>query len=274
MLHINDSIVQNMFPEFTHIVNRICTPSWEITKSIYEKHNIILIYDGSAEFECNGRRYTGTKGCMIYFKPGDIRWGKTSQENPMKCFAVDFVYTYPTFSNNKWETYDMELPFNTMEKINDSYLFSRILNFFNECTKFWLSDGYNNIIRCRGCFMEIMSLLLIWKSGQGIQYDKIRKVDKVIRYIVENYDQQLRLEDLSNLVKISPSYLGSIFKEVTGNSPIEYLINIRITQSKQFINDGYSISETAEKVGFNDVFYFSKCFKNKEGMSPTKYKNR
>lgn len=270
----NEDLAVNMFPVFSHIINRICTPTWKLNHGTMDKHNIILIYEGSAVFGCNGKEYTGTKGSIIYYKPGDTRWAYTFKENPMKCIAIDFAYTCPIYSNNTWEISDMELPFKTLEQINDPYLFSRILNLFNECAKFWLSDRSNTIIRCRGCFIEVMNLLLFWKSDKGIQYDKIRKIEKVIRFLVDNYDKPLTLDELSNLVNISTSYLSSIFKEVTGTSPIKYLLNIRITKAEELIDDGYSITETSQLVGFNDVFYFSKCFKNKIGVSPTEYKNR
>jgi len=58
-----------------------------------------------------------------------------------------------------------------------------------------------------------------------------------------------------------------IFKEVTGMTPIEYLISILINKAKELLQDGYSVIEAARRTGFSDVFYFSKCFKQKEGLA-------
>ncbi|MGQ5389991.1 helix-turn-helix transcriptional regulator [Paenibacillus sp. M.A.Huq-84] len=114
-------------------------------------------------------------------------------------------------------------------------------------------------------------MLLQWKCGSNFNYDKVRKVEKVINYMTEYFPNPLTLQEIADQIGISPSYLGSIFKEVTGTAPINYLVDIRLRKAKDLLRDGYSVTEAAEKVGFNDVFYFSKCFKKREGMSPTQY---
>ncbi|HBM81303.1 MAG TPA: AraC family transcriptional regulator, partial [Clostridiaceae bacterium] len=70
---------------------------------------------------------------------------------------------------------------------------------------------------------------------------------------------------------ISPSYLGSMFKNITGKSVISYLIDIRINKSKQFLRDGLSVSEASQKVGFHDIFYFSRIFKKRQGITPSEF---
>jgi YesN/AraC family two-component response regulator len=89
--------------------------------------------------------------------------------------------------------------------------------------------------------------------------------------MVENYARSLTLSELSNYSGVSVSYLGYIFKSVTGRSPIDYLIEIRINMAKNLLKDGVSVTETSSLVGFNDIYYFSKVFKAREGISPSKY---
>jgi AraC-like DNA-binding protein len=79
------------------------------------------------------------------------------------------------------------------------------------------------------------------------------------------------LKELAEFAHVSPSYLGSIFRRVTGRSPIDYLIEIRINRAKNLLRDGYSVTETSRFVGFNDIYYFSRMFKSHEGMSPSEY---
>ncbi|WP_421757430.1 helix-turn-helix transcriptional regulator [Clostridium beijerinckii] len=60
---------------------------------------------------------------------------------------------------------------------------------------------------------------------------------------------------------------------MTGKSPISYLIDIRIRKSKDLLKDGHTVSDVSYLVGFNDIFYFSKCFKKYVGVSPSQYKS-
>ncbi|WP_019535162.1 AraC family transcriptional regulator [Paenibacillus ginsengihumi] len=269
---MNISVLENMFPQFTYVADRKCTANWKFQgNTVYDKHNLILVYDGEAELRCNDRVFTVSRGDLVYYKPSDFRLGHTFPDRLMQCFTVDFLYTCPVLSGNDWEFLDMPLPFSTVEKINDEFLFSRLLDLFANFTRTWLSGNYNKVPRGRAIFMEMLTLLLQWKSGATFSYDKVRKVEKAINYMTDCFDTQLTLQDIAGKVGISPSYFGGIFKEVTGVSPIHYLLGIRIRKAKELLKDGYSVTETAQKVGFNDIFYFSKSFKKFEGMTPSQY---
>lgn len=262
---------QNIMPHFTHVVHRVCSPAWRLRPLVLGKHNLILVYDGEAVVNCNGKEYKASKGHLISFKPGDKRYAETVPDNLMKCYAVDFVYSCPVFMDGGWSFQQVDLPFRTVEFIRNDYLFSRLVSLFDELTKIWLSDGRRRVIRSRAVFTEILCLLLEWKSGSDINYDKIRKVEKVIHYMADNYNRKLTLRQLADHINLSPAYLCSVFKDVSGKSPIEYLMEIRINRAKELIRDGHTISETAGRIGFNDISYFSKYFKKIEGVSPVQW---
>jgi YesN/AraC family two-component response regulator len=73
---------------------------------------------------------------------------------------------------------------------------------------------------------------------------------------------------------LSPVYISKIFKEETGESPINYLIKIRLEKAKEILvnSGGGSIKSIANQVGYEDVYHFSKLFKKYYGISPLYYK--
>ncbi len=265
--------LQNIFPHFTHIVDRSSTPQWTLAPACHPPHNLILIYDGVATYGSGDSdvEYRAVPGDLIYFKAGEFRWGKTSPDHLMKCYAVDFFYTCPIWRDGHWEMAEPPLPLDTFQRIDDSYVYHQLLTLFRELTNIWTVGRPNRIMECRSLFIEIISLLLLWKSGNGANFIQVQKVDQVIRHMMEHYAENLTLRDLSALVRISPSYLGSIFKKVTGRSPIDYLIEIRLGKAKEMLRDGHPVLEVAAKTGFNDAFYFSKCFKEREGIPPSHF---
>ena len=265
-------ILENMFPQITYAAERKCTPDWKLKgKTIYDRHNLILVYDGEAQLTCNHQTYTVKKGNLVYYRPGDYRVGYTAPENLMKCFTVDFFYTYPVFCDNKWTLSDAPLPFSTVETISDHFLYSRLFDLFSKFIKTWFFSDYNRIIRVKAIFMEILSLLVYWKTTDNFNYDHIRKIETLISFMSKHYCEKTTLRDLADIVDISPTYLETIFKKLTGKSPINYLINVRIQKAKELLRDGHAISEVASVVGFSDVFYFSKCFKKCEGIAPSHF---
>ncbi len=264
-------LLQNISPKFFHIVERLCTPAWKIEKDVYNWHNLILIYDGEAVFNINGNEYIGTRGSLVYFKPGDLRAAYTIESNLMKCFAVDFDYTCPLMQENCWELCSPKLPLQSGQIIQDPYLFSSLVDLFDQLTRAWISGGRDKTIRCRAVFMEIIRLLLVLNDRSKVEYSKYRKVEKVIDFMTENYSQHITLKDLADVSSLSPSYLGTIFREVTGKPPIEYLIGIRVRKAGELLTDGCTVSEAGQRLGFSDVYYFSKCFKKWMGVAPSQY---
>jgi len=98
-------------------------------------------------------------------------------------------------------------------------------------------------------------------------------VSSIIQYLQTNYSSQINFSQIASEYNFSSSYLTKIFKEHTGTSPIKYLIEYRIKIAKGLLKDtNLTVKEVAEKTGFIDQFYFSKCFKNYCGITPSQYK--
>lgn len=111
---------------------------------------------------------------------------------------------------------------------------------------------------------------------QSIKLEKENKASSVIsdaiNYIKENYNKELHLKDVAEVVAISPQYFSKIFKEEVGVNFIDYLTTVRIEQAKKMLNEeNLSIKEICFKIGYNDPNYFSRLFKKIVGVSPTEY---
>lgn len=105
--------------------------------------------------------------------------------------------------------------------------------------------------------------------------EKSTIVSTILAYIKEHYNEEISLDKLSKNTYLSPVYLSKIFKEETGDSPINYLINIRLDKAKELLEEGaLSIKAIAKSVGYTDAYYFSKLFKKHFGFSPSKLKQK
>jgi two-component system response regulator YesN len=73
---------------------------------------------------------------------------------------------------------------------------------------------------------------------------------------------------------ISISYLSSLFHEETGESFSEYLNLLRLNKAKELLKStDIKIYQIADRLGFNDAYYFSSWFKKQVGASPTTYRD-
>lgn len=99
-------------------------------------------------------------------------------------------------------------------------------------------------------------------------------MDKVLETIEKNMDNgELMVEDIASEVNMSRSVFFKKLKTLTGLSPVEFLREIRMKRAAQLIEtEEYNMAQIAYMVGINDSHYFSKCFKQQYGITPTEYK--
>lgn len=98
---------------------------------------------------------------------------------------------------------------------------------------------------------------------------------KMKSYINDNLGRQLYLKNMAKAMFMSPFHLSRTFKRLTGQTIVDFIHEQRLTKAEELLLiTPLNVTEIAGEVGFNDAAYFSTCFKNKTGMSPTQYRKK
>ncbi len=95
---------------------------------------------------------------------------------------------------------------------------------------------------------------------------------KALKFINDNYDQELSLAIISKNIYISQNELCALFKKHLGTTVKKYITSRRITMAKKLLKKGNTVSETASLCGFENYSSFIRTFSKTTGMSPGKYK--
>lgn len=117
-----------------------------------------------------------------------------------------------------------------------------------------------------------------WKTESvGESYADEKKsnwlIEKCKKYIIQNYNYEISLEDLSKYVDRNASYVSHLFKQETGKSFSEFLNSIRIKKAVELIScSSMSVGEVATSVGFSNHRYFTYVFKKITGRNPFEFK--
>ena len=98
------------------------------------------------------------------------------------------------------------------------------------------------------------------------------RINRVIEMIRECYNRSFSLEDLATESNLSPYHFIRAFKNQTGQTPYDYLINIRIDKAKELMNLNLSITDICLMCGFNNHSHFATVFKKKVGITPSQYR--
>lgn len=100
-------------------------------------------------------------------------------------------------------------------------------------------------------------------------------IREVLVYLNENYREKITLEALSKRFRASVSYIAHEFAREYGVSPINYVIERRITEAKfALTTTTQSLNQIAWHIGYENTYHFSKLFQRHVGCSPSEYRRR
>lgn len=100
------------------------------------------------------------------------------------------------------------------------------------------------------------------------------EIDKLIKYMRSNFGYRLTLDFLAAKVHLSREYLSRYFKQCTGKTISDFLLEIRMSRAKELLrNSSQSVSDIAAFCGYPSVSNFQKAFKKTTGVSPSAYRN-
>lgn len=124
----------------------------------------------------------------------------------------------------------------------------------------------------------ILYLIVDSASANGFRIPqkalKSQTIENVVSYIDNNFNEKITLEELGNKFYISPFYLSRKFKDQTGTTINNYIMERRIGEAQQqLIFSDADILTISENCGFSDIHYFYKCFKKYNSVTPVQYRD-
>lgn len=135
--------------------------------------------------------------------------------------------------------------------------------------------GYEKMIKMHMCMM----LFTIARDMGGYEDEKsmmnVHQMDAIRRsmdYIDEHFTQAVHISNLARIANLSPNYYGTVFKQLVGVTPVEYITSKRIAYATKLLPDHKgSMLELALECGFNSTASFNRAFKLYTGQVPSKY---
>ncbi|CAM3547197.1 MULTISPECIES: helix-turn-helix domain-containing protein [Saccharibacillus] len=117
----------------------------------------------------------------------------------------------------------------------------------------------------------LYELIMEYESAQG--GGESDKVEAVTSYIASHYRRNLGLQELADLAGCSVRQLQRRFKREKQLGPMEYAIRLRMENASRMLrHTDASIGQIADRIGYRDVYYFSRAFKKYYGVSPLGYR--
>lgn len=177
--------------------------------------------------------------------------------------------------------------FQAEEKFTLSFIQSFSLGVISELAKkaeligFQMDQPYTGycrrILSCvspdeiRDAALEIVSTY--FHTLADYQNQKKSKVIEIAeKYIREHLEEDTTVKELSEIVHMNSSYLSVLFKKEMGETITEFVNRIRIEKAKSLLQQGFKVTDIAQRVGYQNPSYFANQFKKAVGYTPAEYR--
>ena len=232
-------------------------------------YQLLYISAGKLHLYVDGEERIITKGNMLLFRPGETQ-------------------IYNLYSADKPETYWVHFTGSDVDLLLDYYGMPKNENVFFTGTSpdyQWLfKQMIQELQLCRVNYEDLLNMNLrhiflminrFLKEGTELDSDALDEVERATHYFNENYNLNIYIKDYANERHMSDCWFNRTFKHVTKVTPMQYIIQLRITNALNLLeHTNYNITQVANAVGYDDAYYFSRLFKKNVGVAPTEYRKR
>lgn len=272
--------IDNYNPQILFVIDGFSNPEIPVPETTYHCHEdfieLSFIISGSVDYLIDMENYTLKKGQVLISNPG-LYHKELFNENT-SCRELHIGITNVNIFNSSKKNYIDIGDKNILTLTNYK---DEILKVCNEILDEQRNYNQTSPFMLKSLVMKLLILLhreineeLPNLNSQEFSFKSREKkslVETITKYLTDNYIEDISLYTLSKNMYLSPVYISKIFKEVMGDSPINYLIRIRLSKAKELLQkSNLSIKEISEAVGYNDPYYFSKLYKKYYGISPSK----
>ncbi len=231
----------------------------------HENIEMLCVIEGSITVMADATIVTAYKDDIVFINSNNVHHIETK---------VEGCKYYCLIVNSKFcEENELNIEEIVLERlIRDSYAF--------HCYKKIEEEFRNKKILYKSAIKSLVMELLIYlyreyslsesTLSNRNKTDKIEIIKNAIRYIQDNYDNTITVDDISKDAGLSKYYFCHIFKEFTGITTVKYINILRCEKAKKLLNSGkYRVEEAALMCGFDNLSYFSKTYKKYMGCLPS-----
>ena len=267
-----ESDIKNLSFQLESITKSKYDSDWHSTLHTHPFTELFYVVDGKGEFNIQGQRFPVKPNDFVIINPQVEHTELSSPDEPLEYIVLginglSFSNLTPVSEGGHPFSF-----FNLRDEQKD------ILRYLNAMVQEATSQSMSYELVCHN-LLEILLIKILRHQHFDLEVGKQSKATKDVsfikHYLETYYHESIQLEDLASMTHLSRFYISHSFKKEIGMSPMEYLIAIRIKESKILLRTtNYSISQVADIVGFTTPTYFSKQFRKSTGISPTDYREQ
>lgn len=264
---------QTFNPEILYLFDACCDEDWVGEYHAHDFLEISLVLEGESEYFFEDLPQTTIRaGQILLFNPGyhhmerHIKQTSHQLHIGIKNFTLQglprntFPHKSPILNLGRYHQNDLQIAWRLLEELYQDAPETVVLR------KILISEMLVHILRGLDDTNEREPTYL---TSRQQRQQKI--VNDTIYFLENHFTEEITLEQLAQAQFVSPAYLSRLFKEISGESPINYLIKLRLNEAQHLLKTTpLTIKKIAQSTGYQDAYHFSKAFKKQFGISPSR----
>ena len=245
---------------------------------IHDFWECVYVVEGSIRVSGDGRVYDLFAGDIVFHKPLEMHKFSVTYENG----ATLMIFSYklsgllaPYFQNKVFSlsNHQQSIIDNLLEFADEkSENFSTGHSKDHYAHYLFAQEKFPRYIHRVATYIEQLFLSL---ADDGNTTASLKTPEAMIfrtasRYMKDNIDANVSVKDISKACSISESGLKRIFTKYAGISVHKYFLNLKLGLASKFLQEGKSVAEVTDLLGFSSQSYFSAAFKRETGKAPSK----
>lgn len=269
----NEESIKKIDSKLLYVSTSKYEGDWHSTKHSHYFTELFYVISGKGSFVVENKTFPVKENDLVIINPNIEHTEKSYNSNPLEYIVLGIDGLSFNFDkenlNQQYSVYN----FNN-DKREILFYLKLLLKELEEQKKEYELICLN--------ILEVLLIYIMRHANYAFSVTKAslskninRECNKIKRYLDSNYALDISLDNLADLTHMNKYYLIHAFTKYSGMSPINYLNNKRIEESKNLLaTTDYSIAEISNVIGFSSQSYFSQSFKKKLRISPNEYRKQ
>ncbi len=243
-----------------------CLPGHNWGPGIRSHYVLHLITSGQGVFSTGNCEYKLAKGDIFLICPDIVAEYRADDADP-------WSYVWVGFRGLIADSLCREAGLNSKHPVCKSDSNSRLADIIRRMLKFSSGSRQHELMRIALLYQFFADLIdQNTQTPSSIETRQEEYLRQAVRYIENNYADEITVSGIASHVGLDRSYLYSLFQRYLQITPKAYLTRYRMTKAGELLRTSLTIGEVAHSVGYSDPLLFSKAFKREKGKTPSNYR--
>jgi AraC-like DNA-binding protein len=232
---------------------------------VLKEYQLIYVTEGTGYLETELESHQVKPGSVLLLYPEEWHRYKPSSDTGWKEYYIGFSGSYIRYLFNQSEI------LNNHPALLRIGFHDHILHLYHQVMDYARMDMPGFQFICSGLIVQLLgNILAIVKNKDFAEQDTENKIHYARMLIQQMFNKHIDMHDLALELNMGYSHFRKMFKKYSGESPLQYHNNIRLQRAKKMLTGtNKSIKLIASETGFQSVYYFTRLFKKKTGITPS-----